>query len=793
MIVKNILATFLFFLGLLCSAILAPQVKAQAEGQKPVRGRLIEGLVKRAIAGVELIFEGEGKMYKVQTNTEGEFTVVLPYGRYFCKLNNRGYQLLENYNVLVTSAEEKYFELEATPITELESVSIIRDSMVGYPFAAEVSKRKIEPEETGRWAGTLYDPLRAVSYLAGISFLSDDHNDIVIRGRSPLGLLWRIEGIDIPNPNHFQNPLSNGGPISFINNNILGSATVKTGAMDARYGNALSGVVDISLRNGNPSKTGGMFMLSAGGVEGMLELPLAPKQGISLIAGYRYSTLALLDRLGIKAGDFVGVPAFQDFSFKLHFPKTKAGKWSVFGILGQSNNNMLESKLPQSAFWDRANVIYQKDINKQAFRLLFGLKNEYLTSKGWLWQTSVGYNAMQSGATIDTLSLEQIPIYRMNTSARTLHKITIHPNTRFRYKNSAFEAGIILDAMRYVFNDTSQAPVQELSVKEAEAFSLMLRGYARIHFKWGARWNFEVGTHWLYYAANQRIEPDIRAKLAYWASEKSVFSIFAGSYTQVLPLEVLYWQGNNNNFIYLPSKNLKSQEAIFSYTTHISKYVSIRNEIFLNYSFNYYISVLPSSFSSINWGESQNPFFRLADNYQQKGKGLSWGWDIGIEKKITKRYYFMINATFLQSKYNGSDNRWHSSRFHRTVSANILAGWEKPVGSRKRVALLGDIRLGVGEGNRYTPVAYEASLAQGRTVYDSTLTNQYLGKPYFRIDVQAGMRINQRKVTHQFYIAVQNVSNRDNISAEIFDNRYQRNQFQNQLGLFPLVFYKLNL
>jgi hypothetical protein len=789
---KNTLKIFLSFLSLLYVEIFFLQVKAQVQEQKVVRGRLVEELIKKGISDAELTFEGEAKIYKVQTNAEGEFAIALPYGRYFCRLHKRGYQLLENYNLLITSAEEKYFELEATPIFEIESVSIIGDSTARYPFTGEVSKRKIEPEETGRWAGTLYDPLRAVSYLPGISFINDDHNDIVMRGRSPLGVLWRIEGIDIPNPNHFQNPLSNGGPISFINNNILHSLEVKTGAMEARYGNALSGVVDMRFRSGNVYRTSRMFMLSAGGLEAMLELPFAPKQGISMIAAYRYSTLALLDQIGIKAGDLVGVPAFQDFSFKLHLPKTKAGKWSVFGIIGQSNNNMLESKLPKSVFWDKANPIYQKDINKEALRLFLGLKNEFLTSKGWFWQTSLGYNLMQNGATIDTLSLEQMSIYRSGAFARTLHKITIHPNTRFRHKNIAFEAGAILDVIHYASRDTWQFGLGDLKNSRMKVLSGMVRAYAQIQFKWAARWSLEAGTHWLYYTANQRIEPDIRAKLAYWSSEKSVFSIFTGSYAQVLPLEVLYWQDSKNNLIYLPSKNLRAQEITFSHTVYTIPSVSIRNEIFFNYSFNYFTSISPSSFSSINWGESQSPAFRLANTYQQDGKGLSWGWDFSVEKKITKRYYFIINAALLQAKYKASDNRWYSSRFHRTINANILAGYEKPVGRRKQTALLADARLAIAEGNRYTPISYLASSLLGRTVYDSTLTNQYLGKPYFRIDVQIGMRINQRKLAHQFYISVQNVSNRANIGAEIFDSRYQKPQFQYQLGLFPLIFYKLN-
>ncbi|MCS6905626.1 MAG: hypothetical protein RML72_01925 [Bacteroidia bacterium] len=760
-----------------------------------LKGRLVEESIKKPIAEATLLFEGEKEIYRALTDSQGEFNVMLPYGRYRCQIQKKGYYFTQNYDILVTSVQSRFLEFEAASIVyQLPFISIWGDSCPKEIAQAEISQRKIDPEETARWAGTLYDPLRAASYWAGISFLSDDHNDIIIRGRSPLGLLWRIEGIDIPNPNHFQNSLSNGGPISFINNNLLESITLCTGSLSARYGNVLSGAVDISFRKPNLYRAGGMFMLSAGGLEGMLELPLSVNRGVGLIASYRYSTLALLDKLGVKAGDLVGIPVFQDFTFKIDLLKTQNyGRWSLFGIWAQSENNMQESKLTKSAFWDRKNVLFFKDVYKNALRFLLGLKNEYLSPRGWLWQTSIGYHQMQNRAQVDTLSLEQAPLYQLHATHRNLHTITFHPNVRYQTtKKITFEAGAILDALHYAANDSWQIQAPAVRYNQFESTSFLFRSYGQISFFLAKGIQLELGTHLLYFTFNQHINWDLRNKWIFRANEKNAFSIFIGTYSQVLPLEVLYWQGKNQEFIYRKSKNLRSQEFIFSYSTQIAKHIFLRNEIFGNYSFNYYLSPPTTTFSSFNWGQSQNPIFWLEDNYTQEGKGYCWGWDMSLERKIAQYYYFLINATVLQSKYLGANKQSYPSIFQRTFFANALGGVEMPLGLKRCLTLLADVRLGIGQGSRYTPVDYLASMVENRTVYNLTFSNQGVGELYFRLDAQLGLRINQRSIAHQFYIIFQNITNHINTGIQLFDVRYKVVQFQKQLGFFPLLFYKLN-
>ena len=102
-----------------------------------------------------------------------------------------------------------------------------------------------------RYAGAIDDPARMVSAFAGVNGNAEGDNDIVVRGNSPRGILWRLEGVEIPNPNHFASEGATGGPINALNSNMLGNSDFYTGAFAPEYGNALSGVFDMKLRNGN--------------------------------------------------------------------------------------------------------------------------------------------------------------------------------------------------------------------------------------------------------------------------------------------------------------------------------------------------------------------------------------------------------------------------------------------------------------------------------------------------------------------------------------------------------------
>src|SRR5690606_12884108 len=195
----------------------------------------------------------------------------------------------------------------------------------------------------------------------GVQGADDSRNDIIIRGNFPQGVLWRLEDIPIPSPNHFAVPGSSGGPVSMINNKTLGNSDFFAGAFPAEYGNAIGGVFDLKMRKGNPARHELSLQLGFLGTELGAEGPLFKKSGASYLLAYRYSTLKLFEGLNIKIGTN-SVPNYQDAALKLNFPIGKKSNISVFGIGGLSNIDLVVSK-----FEEPTDELYGEDDRDQYF------------------------------------------------------------------------------------------------------------------------------------------------------------------------------------------------------------------------------------------------------------------------------------------------------------------------------------------------------------------------------------------------------------------------------------------
>jgi hypothetical protein len=173
-------------------------------------------------------------------------------------------------------------------------------------------------DEAVRYSGTRNDPSRMAQNFAGVSGPNDARNDIVIRGNSPSGVLWRMDGIDIPNPNHYSTVGSTGGPVTILNTNTLKNSDFITSAFPAQYGNAVAGVFDLRMRNGNAEKTEWLGQMGFNGFELGVEGPLGNNKKSSYLFNYRYSLVAAIQALGLSVGTGTATPYYQDINFKLH-------------------------------------------------------------------------------------------------------------------------------------------------------------------------------------------------------------------------------------------------------------------------------------------------------------------------------------------------------------------------------------------------------------------------------------------------------------------------------------------
>src|SRR4030042_6539980 len=326
--------------------ILINHVICSQDLTQTIRGKVVDSQTEAPLFGAVLIIRNSDPVLGTRTDIDGNFVIEkVPVGRQSVEVSHIGYLSRALENIFITSNKETYLNIileeSVTSLNELfKTQKVNKDHPLNQNAA--VSARTFSIEETEKYSGSIGDPARMASNFAGIATICDQRNDIVIRGNSPLGVLWRLDGIDIPNPNHFSSFGASGGPISILNNNLLTNSDFFTGAFPAEYGNALSGVFDLKMRSGNNIKYEFVTQAGMNGFELGAEGPIVHNKS-SFLLNYRYSTLAIVDAMGFKVG-IDAIPFFQDASFKISSNNTKLGQFSLIGIGGYSYVNDFDSE-----------------------------------------------------------------------------------------------------------------------------------------------------------------------------------------------------------------------------------------------------------------------------------------------------------------------------------------------------------------------------------------------------------------------------------------------------------------
>lgn len=393
-----------FFMFLLCCLQL--QIFAQGNVQT-LKGRVVDQQSKAPLIGVTVVVNNLQLPKGATTDIDGYYVIrEVPFGRQTVQCNYLGYESLTAPNVLLTAGKETVLDLEMS-----ESVSTIKEVVIQAVTDksnadrnyATVSTLPFNAEMTRRFAGSRNDPSRMAANFAGVASNNDARNDIVIRGNSPAGLLWRLEGIDIPNPNHFGSMGSTGGPVSMLNNNLLDQCSFMTGAFPSMYGNAISGAFDLQMRRGNPDKREYTGQIGFNGFEFGAEGPFSKSSRASYLVNYRYSAPALLQNLGFDFGTGSAVPYYQDAAFKVDIPTAKAGRFSVFGIGGLSHIDLLGDLKDTSNFYTNP---YQ-DIHQKTGMGVVGMSNTYFWSKTTYTKFILAASGFQTKVQLDSLDNER--------------------------------------------------------------------------------------------------------------------------------------------------------------------------------------------------------------------------------------------------------------------------------------------------------------------------------------------------------------------------------------------------
>jgi hypothetical protein len=721
----------------------------------------------------------------------------IPIGIYTVKATYVGYSPVLISKITINSAKEVILNIELEEsVTSMKVVQISATSQDQNFKTSNASVRIFSVEETNRYAGSRGDPARMVSNYAGVQGADDSRNDIVIRGNSPLGMLWRYEGVDIPNPNHFAIVGTTGGPLSILNNKVLDNSTFITGAFPAEYGNSTAGVFDLKMRNGNNEKhefTGQFGFL---GTELRAEGPLSKKNGSSYLATYRYSTLKLFEFLKIKIGTDA-VPNYQDWSFKLNFPTKKNGNISIFSIGGVSQINTLVStyKKPEDELYvqnDRdqyfgtamnvTGVSYMKSLNSSTYIKCI--------VAGSLSQSHDHDNLVYRNPTFQVDSLVPKLGYKYSEIKLNSHFFI---NKKMNSQND-IQAGIQVN--RYNLN-MADSNYNQLTYKFENRINYkgsmyLIQPYVEWQYKATDHLVFNGGIHGQFLTLNnsQSIEP--RGSIRWNFLPKHSITVSAGKHSQMQPTYIYFYHfPTSSGEDLLHNKNMgftRSNHYVLSYDYFFNRNVRFKIETYYQQLYNVPIEISRSSFSLINQGLSSQRFYPNA--LVNKGTGKNYGIEFTIEKFFTKSFFFMYTLSLYESKYKGSDGIERNTDFNGNYAMNLLAGKDFKIGEKKTVGL--GFKVTNAGGRRYTPIDATASQATRENVYVDSSRNTLRFKPYFRADIKINFKVNKNKVTHEFGLDLVNVLNTKNVFSTSYSTISNKVIENYQLGFLPLFYYKID-
>jgi hypothetical protein len=784
---------------LILLVLLSLRVESQTYTQT-IRGKVIDADSKSEIVGANVVLLNYDTLLGSVTDVEGRFRLErIPVGRRAIRITSIGYEDAVISNIIVTSGKEVVLTVELREKvynSAVVEITATTDKAKANNDLVTISARNFQAEETNRYAGSRGDPSKMVANYAGVSSGNDARNDIIVRGNSPLGVLWRLEGVDIPNPNHFSAQGATGGPISMLNNNVLGNSDFLTGAFPAEYGNKNAAVFDIRLRNGNNEQNEFTGQLGINGIELGAEGPISKKQGSSFLVNYRYSTLEVFNKLGIRFGVSAS-PDYQDISYKVNVPTAKAGIFQLWGIGGIGKLKLLDSELKPS---DWSYITKGEDLVFKSSMGASGLSNLYFFNPKVSGKLSLSVSATDLDAYIDTISQLDRSKFRNAKNKSTESSIienytlTAKINARHLIKTGVTYQTIIFNASSYTWSTMYNKYIYDLDVKNSAAG--LLQGF--IHWQWrpAEKLTINTGLHYQNFLLNNTWALEPRFGLRYKLSEKQNVSIGYGMHSQMQPVIYYFYD------TYLPATDSyyksnrtldlsKSHHGIFAYDYNFAKDFRFKFESYYQYLYNIPVQHnWNSSFSMINVGNALEGI-PLVDTLENTGTGENYGLEFTIEKFFSRHYYFLLTSSIYDSKYKGKNKVTHNTSYNGGYVLNALCGYEMALGKSKNRTLSLDLKYTLAGGNRYTPIDVEKSKLYNTAIYndDEAFTKKY--QDYSRFDVKLSFKSNRKKTSQILFVVVENIFDTPNILRESYDVETQTIHKEYQLGLFPYAGYRI--
>ncbi len=766
------------------------------EYTQTLRGQITDIDTYVTLPGANIIILGTNPIMGGTSDLDGNFRIEnVPVGRHNIKVTYIGYEDVYFNEIELITGNELILNVQMMEdISTLNEVIISAKDEMGEPINSMVtlSAQRITIESTSRIAAGINDPARTVQSFAGVSSVDDENNELVVRGNSPRGMLWRMEGVEIPNPNHFSNGEGgSGGGVSALSTQVLDNSDFYTGAFASEYGNALSGVFDLRLRNGNNEKHQFALQLGVMGIQASAEGPISENTGASYLFNYRYATTSLLNQVGFTIGDEDIYPEWQDLSFNVNIPTKNLGRFNVWGLGGISGS---AGVVPS----DTSQWIYRSDhfsYSENQVLGIVGISNNYIFKNNNTYlKTVASYSHTDNGQIEDSLDynfnktkiIDESYIYNTFTASALInHKFNSKHflRTGLIYTNQQFK----LKALKYNWDEE----VLNTDLDQDGRTSRM-QGYLQWKYRITEKLDMNTGMHVMYLNVNKDYSVEPRLGLVYKHSQKHRFSFAVGLHSKVEPISIyLAQQTKDDGTIVYPNSNLNMTRAahiVGGYTWNFAPNFSMIAELYYQYLYEVPVKVgdTTGTVTSLNFASGTTN-----EKFNNDGTGVNYGLELTLDKSFSRQYYMLFTTSLFQSKYTMPGFEDRNTRYNGNYIVNALGGKEFKVGKKNQNIISLNIRGMLRGGYRTIPINLEASITEGKDVRDYTRAFETKTPDYFRIDIGASYRKNNPKWSWILSLDIQNVTSRSNVWGEYYDAERESIEQIYMVGLIPVLNFKV--
>lgn len=721
--------------------------------EQVIRGKIISATTGKPVAGALISIFSTENTFTV-SNEDGSYMKSVIPGTYSITVSAAGYKSQVRNNVIVLSGKQQVLDFELNEFNILlDSVQIISNTI-----RENIS---LDLWNIQRFAAVFYDPARVVNSHAAIINGDDQANNLCIHGTSPNYTQWRVEGVEVVNPNHLENagtindkPSLNGGGVSLFSAQLLQNSGFQLSPFDPSGGNSLTGIFDMRLRNGNNEKFERIIQASLLGLDISVEGPLSKKTGPSFLFNYRYSTIGLLSKMGI---DFGGEKTnFQDLSFIFSFP-LKNGQLRLFSMTGKSETIFRGPT-------DSAKIETQKDlqdIDYHSATTINGINFLHSFSNTFFVRSILAY----SGKTVDRFSRASETAWLIVPQEKDFYKTEKISGTTYVSKRISNQLRIKAGSYYNYFTNEEISSVNDVTYSKGIISDPIIEPFISFDGTVFNKLEFKAGVHAFYMARLNDVSVQPRILTQYNISKRQDLSFSYGKTSQLQPFYLS--TATSANFDLKPTIC-----DAFTFVHHIKIFtLDIRNEFYYQL-----FSKIPINteheFSAFNYFNEQETFPLF-----QEGKAKVYGVDVTVEKNMNS-YYVILSSSFYQNEYTLGD-KTYSGRFNTRYNLALTAGKEYYITTKKIFGT--DLRAFYRNGFK----EQDHNLPPDLYYYNSQLPS------YYRIDLRISYRKNNEKTSVIWAIDIQNLTNTKNISYHAYDVVTRRYEPHYQLGIIPVLSYKI--